>query len=385
MSLVRRLFSSTYRKARRAEGKGDYREAAALYAELDMPEDAAKALLFHAARAADLEERLAAYHDALRWLPEEHPQRVEVDAQIGLAVLDDAQRRGVHTSEEKRRLEDAAERLERAEKDSEAATAFELLGRSEDVARCLQKAGEVERLEALLEETTQASREARTLRRLVGEYEMAMKVGARIEARAALEKAIREVPDDPSVPDLLRRLEQRWPIARRVKLRVDERDLVFVGRDEVEVGRDADVIIRGTSVSRRHAALKLDGEEVCVRDLGSRNGTLLAGMPIGDEVRLSGTTEIGLGDDVTLVVERRGRAIRIEVKGGLDRGQVVWVGASALRAPRLAASITFPSGHPTLTPDAGVMAKLSTQKVAAPVNLLVGDVLEIDGSLVEVA
>ena len=381
---MRRLFSSAYRKARRAEGKGDYREAAALYAELDMPEEAAKALLFHAARAGELEERLAAYHDALRWLPEDHPQRVDVDAQIGLAVLDDAQRRGVHTAEERRRLEDAARRLERSEKESEAATAFELLGRTDDVARCLQKAGEVERLEALLEETTKASREARALRRFVGEYEMAMGVGARIEARAALEKALEESPDDRSVPDLLRRLEQRWPTSRRVRLRVEDRDYVFVGRDGVEVGRDADVIIRGTSVSRRHTSLSLEGEEIVVRDLGSRNGTLLAGVPIAAELRVSGATEIGLGDDVTLEVERVSGAIRIEVLGGLDRGQVVWVGTHALRAERLAASVTFPGGHPTITPDAGVKARLGTQPVAAPVNLLIGDRLEIDGMVVEV-
>ncbi len=349
-----------------------------------MPEEAAKALLFHAARASDLDERLAAYHDALRWLPEEHPQRLEVDAQIGLAVLDDAQRRGVHTSEEKRRLEDAAERLERAEKDSEAATAFELLGRNEDVARCLQKAGEVERLEALLEETTKASREARALRRYVSEYEMAMGVGARIEARAALEKALDEAPDDPSVPDLLRRLENRWPAARRVKLRIDERDVVFVGRDEVEVGRDADVIIRGTSVSRRHTSLRHEGEEIVVRDLGSRNGTLLAGVPIGAELRVTGTTELGLGDDVTLRVELRDGGLCIEVLGGLDRGQVVWVGSGKLRASRLAATVTFPNGHPTLTPNPGTDARLGTQSVAAPVNLLVGDRLEIDGSTIEV-
>lgn len=381
---MRRLFSSAYRKARRAEGKGDYREAAALYAELDMPEEAAKALLFFAARASALEERLAAYHDALRWLPEDHPQRVEVDAQIGLAVLDDAQRRGVHTSEEKRRLEDAAQRLERSDKESEAATAFELLGRTDDVARCLQKAGEVERLEALLEETSKASREARALRRYVGEYEMAMSVGARIEARAALEKALDEAPDDRAVPDLLRRLEQRWPSARRVKLRVEEREVVFVGRDEVEVGRDADVVIRGTSVSRRHTSLTREATEIVVRDLGSRNGTLLAGVPIAAELRIKGATDLGLGDDVTLRVEPVKSSMRIEVMGGLDRGQIVFVGSGALRMPRLAATITFPSGHPTITPDAGAKARLGTQSVAAPVNLLAGDTLEIDGTVIEV-
>src|SRR5687768_1667116 len=143
MDLLRRLFRGPYRRARAAEGAGDYRAAAALYAEAGAPEEAANALLFHAARATTLEQRLGAYQDALRWLHDEHPRRPEVELKIGLAVLEDAQRRGARTGEERARLEDAAGRLEAAGKDAEAATAYELLGRTDDVLRCLEKAGEV--------------------------------------------------------------------------------------------------------------------------------------------------------------------------------------------------------------------------------------------------
>ncbi|MBJ71694.1 MAG: hypothetical protein CMN31_10195 [Sandaracinus sp.] len=384
MSLMRRLFSSAYRRARRAEGRGEYREAAALYAEADAPEEAANALLFAAARAEELDARLDAYRDALRWLPEDHPRVEEVEAQIGLAILDEAQRRGAHGADEKRRLEDAAARLERVGKPSEAATAYEILGRHEDMARCLQAAGDVERLEALLEETTEEARRERRLRRLIGDYEMAMAVGARIEARTALRDAIELAPEDRSVADLLRRLEGRFPPSRRLELRVDGRAVSFVGEDAVEVGRDADLVVRGASVSRRHTRLGREGDDLIVTDLDSRNGTLLRGVPVAGEVRVQGGTEIGLGDDVTLKVEPAGEGLRVTVVDGLDRDLVALVGRGELRLEGLAAALSFPGGHATITPDRGAAAELGRQKVAAPVVLLEGDQLTIDGVRVEV-
>jgi len=380
--MMRRLFSSTYRKARRAEGRGEYRDAAALYAEADMPEEAANALLFHAARATDLEERLDAYHDALRWLPEGHPRRAEVDGQIGLAILGEAQRRGAHTAEERRRLEDAAARLERAEKHSEAANAYELLERTDDVARNLQLAGEVEKLEALLDETTREAREERALRSAIADYEMATAVGARLEAREALLKALDLAPDNRDVAQLLRRLDERLLRGNSLRLRVNEQEMSFVGGDALVLGRDADFVVRGASVSRRHTEVRVQDGKVTVRDLGSRNGTLVRGVPIAGEMTLDGMTEIGLGDDVEVRLEPQGTGLRLEVLRGLDRGVVALLGAGELAIPGVRASVSFGGGHPTLTPR--VMVQLGRQSVAAPIVLLREDVIEIQGARVEV-
>ncbi|MEO0321973.1 MAG: FHA domain-containing protein [Myxococcota bacterium] len=383
MSLVRRLFSSSYRQARRAEAEGRFRDAAALYAEADLPEDAAKAFLFHAARATDLDERVLAYRDALRWLPEEHPKHREVDAQIGLALLDAAQHRAAHTAEERRRLEEAAERLERAGKPERAATAWELLGRPEDMARCLQAAGDIERLETLLDaRSAEASRE-RTLRRRVGDYEMALATGARLEAREALRQAVREVPDDADVAELLQRLEARWLAPGALTLRIDGERLRFVGGPALVVGREGDLPVRGASVSRRHCVLRREGDALVVEDLGSRNGTLLRGVPIDGSLRVSGATEIGLGDDVALRVDFAGAGLRAEVTRGLDRGLEVRAGAGELPLGAAEATLGFPGGHPTLTPGPGG-ALLGTQRVNAPIALLRGDVIDVGPVRLEV-
>ncbi|MCB9622684.1 MAG: FHA domain-containing protein [Sandaracinus sp.] len=384
MSWLRRTFSGAYRRARRAEGKGEYREAAALYVEADAPEEAANALLFAAARATELDERLSAYRDALRWLPEDHPRRVEVEGRIGLAILDEAQRRGVRNADERERLADAAERLEKAERWSEAGTAWELLERTEDLARCLQKAGDVERLEALLDKSTESARRERALRRLVSEHEMALAVGARVEARDALRKALALDPDDRALAELLRRLETRFLPAGRLVLRIEERELAFVSGKSVVLGRDADVTVRGTSVSRRHTELRWSPEGVEVRDLGSRNGTLVRGLPIAGSLLLEGTSEVGLGDDVSVRVEPEDGGLRLTILSGLDRDRVVLVGPGALRVPDLPATVRFEGGHPTVQADTGVRCALEGQTVVAPIALLHGDSLEIDGRRLEV-
>lgn len=380
-----RIFDGAYRRARRAEGRGDYRAAAALYAEADLPDEAASALLVHAARQTEQQSKLAALRDALRWLEPRSARWREVQTQIGMALLEQGQRRaGAPTREERAQLEEAAERLEAAERFSEAATAFELLDRRDDMARCLQHAGDVERLEALLQESTAEARRERRLRSLVNEYEMALKVGARLEALAALEQAIELAPDDTALADLLRRLEARMLRGSRLRLRVGGAEVAFVGAAEVTLGREADLAVRGTGVSRRHAALRIEGDAVFVRDLESRNGTLLRGIPIAGELALDGETEIGLGDDVSVRVRHAKGALELEVLEGLDRGLRAHVGVGRLRTERLAGVIHFEGGHPTFDPDPGAATLLARQKVAAAIVLLASDRLEVDGVEVEV-
>jgi pSer/pThr/pTyr-binding forkhead associated (FHA) protein len=383
MSVFRRIFNRPYREARAAEGLGDYRRAAALYAEADLPEDAANALLFLAARSQSLDERLAAFEDALRWIPDGHPRRREVEAQIGLAILDDAQRRGAHTVEEKRRLEDAAARLERSGRPSDAATAYELLGRLDDLARCLENAGDVERLEALLDRVGADERRDRDVRALVQEYEMALGVGARLEARAALRRAARLIATDATVSDLLRRLEARMCRPFRAELSIDGRRVAFVGKLPIVLGRaDADFAVRGASVSRRHAELDVVGGELTVKDLGSRNGTLVRGLPIGGSLSVRGPIEIGLGDDVTLMAEPSGeRVLAIEVVTGLDRGLRLIGGAGTLSLAAHPFAIRFADGHATLE---GADVALDGKRCAVAVVLLAGDRIECGPHRIEV-
>ncbi|UJR81060.1 FHA domain-containing protein [Sandaracinus amylolyticus] len=386
MSFFRRLFDTRARQALDAEVQGDLRKAAYLWVDMGDPGKAAELMTRLGEQAKNVEEKVQAWVDALRFMPPDREDgRRDLEARIGVAVLESARERGAVSADAKRKLVDAAERLERAEKWVEAADCYELLGRNEDLARCLEHAGEIERLEKVLETTHAKEQRDARLRRLVSEQEMATRVGARDVARRALREATLLAPSDPSIAEMLRRIEEKWPRGRRLKLDVGGARVGLVGSLPAVIGRsDADVVVRGGSVSRRHCEIARREDAVVVRDLGSRNGTLIAGVPIAGEIALSGPTEIGLGDDVSLRVSPGAQGIAIDVLRGLDRGERVVAGEAELRVAGLSATFVFVDDRAVMQPDAGVSVVLGAQNVAAGVDLLYGDVITVGGVRVEV-
>ena len=79
----------------------------------------------------------------------------------------------------------------------------------------------------------------------------------------------------PTGPNVLLLL----PDGRRVALGTG---INIVGRD-----RDADLRINDASVSRRHARIVVEGDDVAIEDLESKNGTRVGGIPVSRPVRLA--------------------------------------------------------------------------------------------------
>jgi ABC transport system ATP-binding/permease protein len=66
--------------------------------------------------------------------------------------------------------------------------------------------------------------------------------------------------------------------------------------DELIIGREnADLTIDDAEVSRRHAAVRLEGGQLEVEDLGSSNGTFVDGSRIEGPVRVGGGAKIRVG------------------------------------------------------------------------------------------
>jgi ABC transport system ATP-binding/permease protein len=102
-------------------------------------------------------------------------------------------------------------------------------------------------------------------------------------------------------------------------LEVDGARVPLPAAGSVQLGRDpaADVHLPDPRISWRHAAIAAADGGFHLRDLGSKNGTRVDGVPVGEEgVRLSAPAEISLG------------------------GAVVWFGLEAAGSPRRA------SDHP---------------------------------------
>ena len=106
--------------------------------------------------------------------------------------------------------------------------------------------------------------------------------------------------------------------------------------------------------------------------------TLSAPLP------LTGPTEVGLGDDVTIRIEPSEGALSIRVLSGLDSGSMALVGPGTLALPGAAAHVRFEGGFGVLSGQAGVTVQLDAQRCMAPVDLLREDVLSVDGVRVEV-
>lgn len=77
--------------------------------------------------------------------------------------------------------------------------------------------------------------------------------------------------------------------------------------DEIRMGRDLDndVVLPGGFVSGQHARLYLQNGQYWLEDLGSKNGTLLNGVPISGSTVLASGDQIAIGD-ITLRFVRWG-------------------------------------------------------------------------------
>lgn len=389
MSFFRAIFDSTLRKARSLEAGGEHRAAAKLYAERGDMIDAGRCLTHVGDKATTMELRLDAWHDALTFLPDiAIEERNAVEAKIGRAILERAKSVGVVSDEERRRLQDAASRLERASKFAEAADAFELLGLQADAARCLELGGEVDRLEVLLSASNAADARASRLRRWLSEHELALALGDRVAARQALRSALGEDRHDAQVLTLLRRIEERW-LKDAVTLSVDGKRVAFVMKLPITMGRsEADISVRGASVSRRHAELAQRAGRFVLLDAGSRNGTLVSGMAIGGELAVEGLIEVGLGEDVTLSIRPDTGTCSIEVTKGLDQGLTFVVGEGALPVPGVGGFIERSDDGIAFVPLEAVELQSAfgtgLRRVNGRITLLRGDVIVSGGVRVEV-
>ena len=72
------------------------------------------------------------------------------------------------------------------------------------------------------------------------------------------------------------------------------------------IGRGEGCIVRSRSVrvSRRHARIRVEGERAILEDLGSRNGTLMAGRRIEGPVELRGGDVIEVGPEEIVFLAR---------------------------------------------------------------------------------
>lgn len=362
------LFSGKGRllqRARTAELRGELPQAAALFAQAGRPDEASRVMLLRGDGETDPAARLLHYVQARATAPpgsEAHTQARRKHALLVLAMAE----AGTGARVLREDLLVAARDLEELGEHERAAEAYARGGDVEGEARALAHAGDVEKLDALL--LGQQGRDREALADAAAREEVAALVasGRRREAMA-----MARASGDEAMRERARSLEARRMAGDLVKVWLEGRELRLVLGDEVVVGRVGAVAIASAAVSRQHVVVARRGQDVVVRDLGGRNGTLLRGLALVGEATVGEGIEVRLGKEVPLVVRP---ADELPGAVALEVGGTRYV--APLGAPRLGGAWRLErsaDGWIELVTDDAPPAFAGVLRLAPRITLLAGD------------
>jgi len=288
------------KSARAKELSGQLAEAASLYVDAGLPNEAARVLLLRADVESSPEQRIAFCDLAARTA---HDTTLRKSALGRKALISFDVVRSRHGASLRSELARVARDLEDAGLFDRAAEAYALAGDADAEVRMLTEMGAIEQLEERLKASNTESRKARAVidarRRIADLVMMAERRAALDAARAALAEE-----DDETIRDIVRTVQARLLTAPAVHFEVKGK-LVHcaLGRD-VTVGRgDATIVVGMRAISRVHIAIRREGDEIVARDLDTRNGTMLAGARIDAPMPIRSGIRLELGGEVPCTIE----------------------------------------------------------------------------------
>lgn len=405
MSFLRRLLSTEYRRAVAAESAGHLETAAEAYGLAGDRESAVRLHLQRAARAGTRALEVAALREALHWAGEDPKLRERPAAQLGGTLLSGLEAEGIATARDRERVREAAALLVAGGEYQRAGEALAKIGDHLAAADAFSAGGLVDQMEASLAKDDDGQRSARDEQEAFASYQMNLAIGRRDEARADLQRCIGEAAAGAEYRRLLDTLESKLITAGRIELLVRGRQpLVVCAVKRVMLGRDAlcDLSLRSGGVSRQHAEIEVsaDPPRYTLRDLGSRNGTTLGGLPLAGQLPLEGAGKFALGDQCTVEFDfvqpaaaagdGAGQVLRLRIPSGVDRGALLLAApeqlAIELAPAELGVSISFRNGRPMLAAAGARELRFNGDALGnVAVQLIRGDTLRIDGVDVDVA
>jgi len=311
-------------EARAAELRGELAQAAALFAEAGRLDESARVMVLRGDAEVDPSARLRHYTQAVATAPLDTVGAKHAARKRAATVLDIAtDSRLPMTATLRQELAQAARELERLGDPERAAQAYAMAGDLEGEVRALARAGEVDRVDALLVAQQGRDREAQARRSASEEVEMLVASGRRREALAL---------SRTSTDDEVRRrgdsLANRRVGTGVVRVVVQGREVLLALGNSLVIGRAPEletaeprqgtIAIGAAALSRRHIAVERRGAEFVVRDLGSRNGTLLRGLALAGEAHVGDGVDLRLGREVPVTLRPANElagALAVEVPG----------------------------------------------------------------------
>jgi hypothetical protein len=392
VNFMRRMFSADHRAAVTAEAAGDVELAAERYA---LAGDYAGAVRMHLARAARAPTRLGelgALRDAMRWAGEDPALRKQAAAALGKALWEAVRAEGIATERDRAKVREAAELLVVGDNHALAGEALETIHDHLAAANAYSAGGLVEKMESALAKDDAAQNAVHEETDAFAGYQTAMRVGRRDEARAELVRAAGAASTASEYRRLLDQLDTAMLTAGKVELRRRGKPLIVAcAAARIVLGRDplCDLALRAGGVSRQHAEIEHTGDTFQLRDLDSRNGTSLAGLPLAGRVPLVATGQFALGEECAIDFEVTGNVLILRIRGGLDRGVALIAGSSGQRldlAPLgLPLDLIFQHGRPLLGRGSGSTVTFNDELLGdVRVQLIRQDRLRVDGDEIDI-
>ena len=393
MSFLRRMFSSDYRQAVAAEAAGNVDLAAERYG---LAGENAGAVRMHLARAARAGNRLAeigALRDAMRWAGEDPELQRQAAAALGKALYESAKAEGIATERDRTRVREAADLLVTGGEHALAGEALEAIGDHLSAANAYSAGGLVERMEVALSKDDDLANKQRDEKTAFADYETAMRIGRRDEARVELVRAVASATHAGEYRRKLDHLDTALLTAGKLELRRRGKPLIVAcSADKLVLGRDqlCDLTLRAGGVSRQHAEIDRDGTQFLLRDLDSRNGTSVAGLPLAGRVPLVGEGRFGLGDECNVDFVMENERLILRVAGGLDRGVALIAGTEGAKLELgplgLGLDVIFQRGRPLLGRGTCKAVLFNNEPLGDDVRiqLIRGDRIVADGDEIEV-
>lgn len=299
--------------ARSQERAGDLAAAVELYEQAGLADETARVLLLRADVEPSPERRIAFCAAAAR-IAEAPAWKRQARSRKALIAFDLLRGHGAKPLQSEvllvaRDLEEAGELLRAAE-------AYVLAGDGDAEVRVLTAAGAIDLLEARLRESERIGRGDRELATALATI---ADLDRTAERRAALHAAgsFLATRDEPGVADLARTIRARLPRGPVVDLEVGGNVHRYALGSDVTIGRgEATIVVASRALSRAHLRLWRDGTgQALVEDLGTRNGTRLAGARLSAPIPVGSGLRLDLDGDVPCVIAPAAGGFSIEVAG----------------------------------------------------------------------
>ena len=396
MSFLRRFFSADYRAAVAAEAAGNVDLAAERYALAGEHEGAVRMHLARAARAATRHAEIAALRDALRWSGEDAMLRKQAAKALGRALWESLRAEGIATERDRVKVREAADMLVAGDDHSTAGEALEAIGDHQAAALAYSAGGLVEKMEQALSKDDARYHRAREEADGFAAYLTSMRIGRRDDARTELARSIGASDQAGEYRRLLDQLDTALLTGGRVELkRRGKPVLVACAANKIVLGRDplCDLALRAGGVSRQHAEIERTAEGAfLLRDLDSRNGTSVGGLPLVGKVPLAGAGKFGLGDECTIEFETSsasGAQLTLRITNGIDRGTALIAAGEGERielAPfTCGLDVVFQRGRPMLGRGSCREVKFNDEPLGdLRVQVIRGDRIVADGDEIDV-